>query len=142
MTLTDFLLARIAEDEAVARGSGVVAWLTYRHPDGSMDHTEVAAAAVEVPDAWVSAGREAEGFASAKVIYDERRVLAECESKRAIVALHAAYPTPQEMTYGTIIACSTCGSVDDSPVEWPCDTLRLLAQPYADHPDFDPAWRD
>ena len=24
---------------------------------------------------------------------------------------------------------------------WPCDTLRLLALPYADHPDYQEEWR-
>jgi hypothetical protein len=64
----------------------------------------------------------------------------ECEAKRRIVELHAAYPVPQAMVYGTVTACEECGSVDDSPVAWPCPTLRALASVYTDRPDFDPAW--
>jgi hypothetical protein len=45
------------------------------------------------------------------------------------------------MTYGTIVACEMCGSVDDSPVEWPCETLLALASVYADHPDYRDEWR-
>jgi hypothetical protein len=45
------------------------------------------------------------------------------------------------MARGEISACGTCGSVDDSPVEWPCDTVLALALPYADHPDYREEWR-
>ena len=110
VTLTEFLLARIAEDEKAVRDiiEGRVFDLAEDLPIGC----------------W--------GFA---------RVLAECESKRRIVEEHAAYPTPQKMVGGTIIACSTCGSVDDSPVEWPCDTLKALALPRVDHPDYREEWK-
>ena len=114
MTLTEFLEARIAEDEAVARGSGVIAWLTYRGPRGLMDYTEVASATVDAPDVWMADEGEAVGFTSAQVIYDERRVLAECAAKRAILRL---------------------------PVRYPCPTLRILAEVYADHPDYLPEWK-
>lgn len=40
------------------------------------------------------------------------------------LGLHRPHPVPQEMIYGTITACSECGSVDDAPVEWPCPTVQ------------------
>lgn len=73
--------------------------------------------------------------------YNPARVLADVAAKRAIFDLHAAYPQPQVMARGEIIACSMCGSVDDSPVDWPCDTVKLLAAAYADHPDYREEWR-
>ena len=81
MTLTEFLLARIAEDEAVA--------------------TLV------------------------------QSVLAEDAAKRAIVALHGPVG----------IDCRSCGTAYEHGVDYPCPTLRALAVPYANHPDYDQAWR-
>lgn len=54
------------------------------------------------------------------------RVLAEVDAKRRIVELAAEYIP--ELEHG-----------DNG--EWALDaTLRLLALPYADHPDYDPTW--
>lgn len=57
---------------------------------------------------------------------DFRRVLAECESKRQIVELHRD---------------NGLGWCDDDTRPTPCTTLRRLAAPYSDHPDFVPDWR-
>lgn len=63
------------------------------------------------------------------------RMLAECKAKRAIIADHPQDP------YHTA-DCNRCEDrVFDSPLEWPCPTLRLLAVPYADHPDYREEWR-
>jgi hypothetical protein len=61
------------------------------------------------------------------------RVLAKCEAKRRIVALH----------WDTDPSCARCANPDDEMTNepWPCATLRLLALPYADHSDFQPEWR-
>lgn len=117
MTLTAFLLARIAEDEAVARK----AQRGYQHVFG-------------IPHYFTANG-------DTSVAMNPRVALVECEAKRRIVEMHAAYQTPQVMSYGTITACAECGSVDDSPMEWPCPTLRALATVYADHPDYREEWR-
>lgn len=60
-------------------------------------------------------------------------VLADIAAKRAIMEEH-----PDGDGY--------CGQGDYSGTVgcgwlWPCITLRLLAQPYAEHPDYGPAWR-
>ena len=117
-TLTEFDLARIAEDEAVAKGSGVIAWLTYRRPDGSMDHTELASATADAPDVWITAEGEAVGFTSAQVVFDERRVLADCEAKRQLLVL------------------SEHGCGDDYE-----RVQCAIALPYAEHPDYRQEWR-
>jgi hypothetical protein len=74
--LTDFLLARITEGEAIALSAGA-------HRD---------------------------------------RAIAECWAHRHLVHLHE---DPRH------------GCQDD----YPCTTLRILALPYAHHPDFDDRWR-
>ena len=81
MTLTDFLLARIAEDEE---------------------------------DSWIMG----EGGG---------RMRDECEAKRRIVHLNYFNDPGDDWSGGA-------ESAHD-------DVLRLLAVPYADHPDYDETWR-
>jgi hypothetical protein len=83
MSLIEFVLARIAEDEEIVRLKGIT-------------------------------GRRVE------------RGQLECEAKRRIVELHRAKDNG---------FCTHCNW------KWPCVTLRLLALPYADHPDYQPEWR-
>jgi hypothetical protein len=111
MTLTEFLLARIADDEAVAR--------------------------------------RIQAVGPCEPAYDPAHVLAECEAKRQIVEMH----DPQEGREDMPAVCSTCGGFVRRPdylrgstdsgyvIPWPCPTLRALALPYADHPDYQEAWR-
>ena len=84
--LTEFLLARIAEDEVVAREGG--RW------DGGMEL------------AW----RDVGGIEDVLVIGTDR-LLAECEAKRQLIDLTIPH------------------------------VLRILALPYADHPDYRQEWR-
>lgn len=98
MTFAEFLLARIAEDEAEAEVNG------WRLGDW---------------DAALPA-----------------RVLAECEAKRRIIELHDGEHECSSLDH--------TGEIDryryilDSEG---CTTMLLLASVYADHADFDPAWR-
>ena len=119
MTLTEFLLARIAEDEAAAQNAR-------NHSQMAHDYE-----------------RDNYGFLWVKTT----RVLAECETKRLIVGQH---PTSTEWDEG-INSCMTCQwDIDcDAPKHdhqrgfgrFPCPTLRILALPYADHPDHQEDWR-
>ncbi|MFI2663254.1 DUF6221 family protein [Micromonospora carbonacea] len=59
------------------------------------------------------------------------RALAEVEAKRRIIDLHPAA--------GLRSAPESCGSCVSYP--GPCDTLRLLALPYADRPGYREEWR-
>lgn len=73
------------------------------------------------------------------------RLLAEVESKLAILKLHHLVPWSRvEQVPGTIVIddpdngrdfCDVCGTAH------PCQTLRLLALPYADHPGYRQEWR-
>lgn len=75
-----------------------------------------------------------------------RRIKAECEAKRRIVEEH------QPVDYSGLGmtspgACCICGAdLGMGDWEWvegsfPCATLRALALPYADHPDYRQEWR-
>ena len=150
MTLVEFLRDRLAEDEQIAnlispggyqpdvwrvepsrsgRWSQVVA---YSRMLGESE--DDAAREDDQPVALVQSGRR-EDLHIAR--HDPARVLAEVEAKRRIVDEPQPSGNYVYRDDGTP-ACGTCG---DYTVEWPCDTLKLLALPYADHPDYDPAWR-
>lgn len=118
LTLTNFLLARIAEDEqnATALAKELGRWGRERAlngPDGSQGSIAVTAI---------------EGSASAP-----ERVLTECEAKRRIVDLHqAVWAGDGPVTYNSRLEGQ----------QWAYERgLRALALPYADHPDYDKAWR-
>jgi hypothetical protein len=125
-TLTDFLLARIKEDEAAARAAGVGAWeagercVWRESPIATLDIVTDGAAG--------DGGVETPEIADHIARHDPARVLAECEAKRRIVEYghRAALETEDRFAiYGLAIA----------------DVLRALAQPYADHPDWREEWR-
>jgi hypothetical protein len=76
--------------------------------------------------------------------------LADVESKRRVIDLHPIYRGPRIQgvdsrwcDFGCELCHSTSRIDDDSLIEaiGYCETLLALAQPYADHPDFDPEWK-
>jgi hypothetical protein len=159
MTLTEFLVARIAEDEAVARAASDGPW-TYA-PGGDSDDGVVERA--EPHPASVGHGSFNESRFVAMTSYDTlsgtthnsdsdgahiarhdpARVLAECKAKQRIVELHAirierewVNPVDGPAYEVNEHYCEVCDWVPDA-----CDTVKALAAIYADHPDYDEAWR-
>ena len=140
MMLTEFLTARIAEDEDAARKSAADLDPVWGHYGSDGPTGTLALAISEGAD-------EEHGTHFARWL--PARVLAECEAKRRIVGLHGSYDrafynraTSTHESAG--LACDLCLDRDDYGdvvVPWPCVTLRLLALPYNDHPDYDEAWR-
>lgn len=113
MTITEFLLARIAEDKDHA------SLVTAQSVDMSSGIPEIRHTAIR------------------------DRVLAECEAKEAIVKEHAlgehyTVDDADVLKGGLFASCSTCAQWKES---WPCPTIRVLASVYASHPDYDEAWR-
>lgn len=122
-TLTDFLLARFAEEEAAARDAGGRRWYAV---GGEIGDDPRGLSCFEY------VGDLAEHMAR----WDPARVLAECEEKRNLVNYAAfmlqawadkpggAYPdmTRRERHTANVI-------------------LMHLAAVYADHPDYRPEWR-
>jgi hypothetical protein len=127
MTLTDFLLARIAEDEAVAQR-------VVDSPDRNRYCDRVS---------FREYGDEASlVYHGAIVGSTPARVLAECEAKRRIVELHSddtghECPSPP---HGITEFYGGEPDEDAPDGDW-CPTLRALAQPYADHSDFRDEWK-
>lgn len=138
-TLTDFLLERIAEDEAVA--------LEARRVRQSIRYVEGVAA--NEPDYVDGSFEVGEDLGVPAVIIGAERVLAECKAKRRIVercrprwvvvyseAERAAAVERGEETMTTLASSDPCWPHDDAEA-----TLLALAQPYAAHPDFQDEWR-
>lgn len=150
VTLADFLLARIAEDERAARECAKVYPSPWEVSDRGHSAKVVADApnfhhVVDLDQGQIPVGTvEWLGDAIEHVArHDPARMLAECEAKRRIIAEHS---DERDHGNGRIThtgVCDTCGEdvgrdVDD---QYPCRTLQLLALPYADHPDYRDEWR-
>lgn len=65
-------------------------------------------------------------------------LLADCAAKRQLLNLHQ--PRPHSVLPPV---CEWCGpdTAVDLDGQWPCLHLKLLAAPYADHPDYRQEWR-
>lgn len=113
MTLTNFLLERIAEDEAVAREV--------------IESDEHVQRLTDYPlDADWSFWADTDG-ARPSVSVGSARVLAECEAKRRIVKAAADDSDPHDYWHGWNDAHGLA--------------LAALALPYADHPDYREEWK-
>lgn len=70
---------------------------------------------------------------------DPARALAEVESKKEILKEHSPEQYWPPDRFG--LQCKRCSDLEGwNPVAYPCLTVRLLVLPYANHPDYDPAW--
>lgn len=114
VTLTEFLTARLDEDEAVARAAF-----------SDLDEPGEAWRPSGLEDPWPTQERHV-------LRHDPARVLAEVKAKRRILELDDEV-LRREVRNGD--ASGAGASLMLSIV------LRLLALPYADHPDYDEAWR-
>lgn len=131
--LAEFLLSRIAEDEAAARDAAF--------DDDRWRQSETDPLRVRTKLSHNTVARaEFDDHAAHITRWDPERVLAECEAKRRIIEIH--YDRGEGRGCGR---CATAAGGSDGfvwvePDAWPCDTLRVLAAPYSDHPDYDPEW--
>ena len=134
-SLPGFLLARIAEEHETAVAATVGPWRW----DGNGDLVTVLELPLpgtsdDLPGSVLWAG----GYDSVDPTIESRspdrehiarwdptRVMAGCRARQQIGRRR------EPLTTG----CAHCGGCP------PCATLRLLAQPYATHPDFQPDWQ-
>jgi hypothetical protein len=123
VTITEFLTARLNEDEALAREMPAGPWVHVHVEDLAPNGHQVMGQPEDPKDPdsapWIAAADDDALLAEYIATFHPARVLADVAAKRAIVALHP---------------CDDCGTGDD-----PCLTLRLIAQPYLGHSDFDQA---
>ena len=147
--LTDFLLARIAEDEAVARTAGEPPWDEWCYDDGGeVYHAETLRKDPDNRHYLNGVTCDTEGLSPAVdedvgphiARFDPARILAECEAKRRIVvqAEEASADRSSCISEFYVGAEERAQGYATDPGNL---ILRALASVYADHPDFDPAWR-
>jgi hypothetical protein len=113
VTLTEFLLAQISEDEAPARRA--------------IEMERFAVDGSEVLWEWHRTEVTSSGAAASTFCYgalSPARVLAECEAKRALIAVAATAAVAFDDVWGLSDAI-----------------LKPLATVYADRPDYLPEWK-
>ncbi|MFE4330153.1 DUF6221 family protein [Streptomyces sp. NPDC056831] len=114
--LVQFLRARLDEDARDAEAAGD-SWYGYE--------PEQQIAFVSVADARHIAR------------HSPFRVLSDIAAKLDLLELHEATDTK----IGPGPVCMICDDLSGNGPTHPCRTLRLLARPYADHPDYRDTWR-
>lgn len=126
MTLTEFLLARIAEDETAASAATDGPWFQGVSADGGQQvHSEaLVIAGEEFTDVTTPAVAALDAAHIAR--HHPARVLAECEAKRSIVAECEA---------------TINNGVSPSAVVMAELVLAHLAKVYSDHPDYPKVWK-
>lgn len=136
VSITEFITARLEEDEAAATEAGGDEWTSDVHVWMVVDSTGDPVAYDE--------GRPTEEQAAHIARYDPARVLREVEAKRHILADHS---TPHTVVDGF---CTECGREVDKNhhggdwCSWhgdhACPTVRSLAAAWSDHEDYNPDW--
>lgn len=113
--LAEFLLARIDGDEQAGRARP--SYDEGRHEGGAAWELDPSPEYLTI---YISPGR----------------VLAECDAKRRIIEWHKIGANDED---------GSChrwyGDGNDTESDMTCQTLRALALPYADHPDYREEWR-
>ena len=136
MDLSEFLNARIAETEKIARncwGDDQAGWWHYTGGEHVADDDGATVCEAVMSNEAIHIAR-----------WDPAHVLAWCAAVRVIVAEHHHVEGCGCLhnAHGHQFGCRTCHEDQGYVLSagW-CDTLLALAQPFAGHPDFDPAWR-
>jgi hypothetical protein len=146
LALVAWLRDQLDRDEAIAQACPPWPWrLEYddstditaspgRSRGALLDANEDAPSLV-VSDPYGEVGPAHEHIAT----FDPARVLKEVQAKRLLLDLHV----PQGR--GELMCCKvcdvgyhSCGCVGWG--DWPCETLKLLAQPYSDRPGYLDSW--
>jgi hypothetical protein len=154
--IVEFIRARLDEDEQVAREASLA------NPGSAARHW----AAVEVDEqsgqtglwgkVWGVIPERVRGVVLARTIdvvpkvsthiarHDPARVLRDVEAKRALLAEHSprmVLVMNGDGSGGHAPHCGRCSPSDPNHRQrHPCTSLRLLALPYSDHPDYRQEW--
>lgn len=152
-----FVRARLDEEERAARLSIEQASLHLVGADPHriglwhVVHRPATGVFVVARDQW---DRETEiapiygaSYANYIALNDPARVLADIEAKRRLLEMHRPVVLQRVVDGGSldtqdVVACEY--DTDPDGVDWvdfPCETLHLLALPHAGHPDYREDWR-
>jgi len=144
LTIADFIMARIDEDEEMAMdGAGWDASGRERSSgrwkrDGLNSVRDNEGRLIIYGDGPAPGDAEVAHIAR----HDPARVLAQCKAHRAIVELHWVcrvsiwWPEVEAIEVEVCVMCSGGEYDPDEDVKWPCPTLRALAAIWSDHDDY------
>ncbi|QFU87864.1 DUF6221 family protein [Amycolatopsis sp. YIM 10] len=151
--LIEFLRARVADDaeaarkplgvNALARAKGGAPLPRWRWQGGtrtiSSENGTSSRQLIPRAETWLAEGEHI-------IRWDPKRALDELEAKQRIIELHASrisiwWPDQEACEVEVCKVCSESEYSPDGDVEAPCPTVRLLALPYAGHPDYREEWR-
>ena len=141
-TLTEFLLARIAEREAVARAATYGPWRYNPAKVNAIDRSESVFAgkpgtmAITVASTGPSDDPQSMSDAAHIALHDPARILAECAAKRAVIKAAWSDHCLIEGEWGGGQSQGAMSAKNDNPA-----VVEALASVYADHPDFQEEWR-
>ncbi|RDV48449.1 MULTISPECIES: DUF6221 family protein [unclassified Streptomyces] len=131
--LVQFLRDRLAEDEQTARAATWDEWdsahWTSRPPQADYERYIVADHLDDGVVLVTPENADADGVGQHIARHDPARALREVDAKRQLIAEHDVY------------ARKLADRMDCQSLDFPCKTLRLLALPYAAHPDYRDTWR-
>ncbi|MFF3511556.1 DUF6221 family protein [Streptomyces sp. NPDC002573] len=138
--LVRWLDEQLAEDERIAQAAPLGPWSM----DGAGSIVDADGERVVPSVGGTLNGRVSrwpEGPAAAQILgHDPARVLREIDAKRRILALHV-----KDKYYDGCVICdngnNSCGCMSGWHWKYPCDTLKLLALPYADGAGYREEWR-
>lgn len=144
MRIEEFLPARIAEDEAVARAAALrygpkwsedVRFVQFDDDEHNLYVIMDAEGREMMESAELSEWRATAHGAR----HDPARVLAECEAKRRVIEQAGEATSDRYSVIGEFCVGreETQEAMDTDPGDL---ILRALAAVYRDHPDYDPAW--
>lgn len=131
--LVAWLRARLDEDERVAQAAASDPAFGYGGRWAASDHGDVVPAESHGND-WVAVGPWGGDLGDVgrhMAHHDPARVLADLDAKRRLLELH-----PYAGLLSAPESCESCAVIPG-----PCPTLRLLALPYAPHPDYREEWK-
>lgn len=124
LTITEFLEARIAEDEAAALACGSATWRIISE-DGTRHPLWVEGLSIAAADStWDACIAVADAEHATR--HDPARVLAECAAKRAVIKSAKRLEAKRED--------------GDWQITEDEDILEALAAVYSDHPDYQQDW--
>ncbi|MFD4934485.1 DUF6221 family protein [Streptomyces virginiae] len=147
--LVKFLRARLDEDEQAARGTGKpLAWHQGPGDDPEWTNDEMVLmwppehhTPYEQDKHWRGLDVDGPGLAAHIARHDPARVLAAVDAQRRLLALHRR---DTSHLFSGCVVCdagdNSCGCMGGSAYDYPCETLRVLALPYRNHPDYLPEW--
>ena len=113
MKIVEFILDRIAEEEGLA--------------EGALDHLPLVSISTGGPDDGASPIEQFVGH------WNPWRVLSQCMLQRHLVKTHRPL-----LDAAGRMRCGTCD--DPGAGSWPCPSTLLVANQWADHPEFRAEW--